>query len=72
MQPDFLKTCFFQQPRDASPPLVLAFGACDRSYVFVFPDANYVSYAAYVPAVNVMAKSYCDLPLTREHKNKGT
>ena len=57
-------------PRDASPPLVLAFGACDRSYVFVFPDANYVSYAAYVPAVNVMAKSYCDLPLTREHKNK--
>ena len=25
MQPDFLKTCFFQQPRDASPPLVLAF-----------------------------------------------
>ena len=25
MQPNFLKTCFFQQPRDASPPLVLAF-----------------------------------------------
>ena len=48
--------CLKIPTRDASPPLVFAFGACDRSYVFVFPDANYVSYAAYVPAVNVMAK----------------
>ena len=31
MQPDFLKTCFFQQPRDASPPLEVAFGACYRT-----------------------------------------
>ena len=28
------------------------------------------SLCSYVPAVSVMAKSYCDLPLTREHKNK--
>ena len=40
--------CLKIPTRDASPPLVLAFGACDRSYVFVFSDANYVSYVAYI------------------------
>ena len=35
MQPDFLKTCFFQQLRDASPPLELAFRACVHSLGYI-------------------------------------
>ena len=40
MQPEFWKRAFFQQPRDASPPLVVAFGACVCSHACVSPKSN--------------------------------
>ena len=37
MQPDFLKTCFFQQPRLASGIVQLLFSGLCVSFLFIFP-----------------------------------